>query len=526
MFSSESRVKDSPSSASRRRQGVVVSYCYTIGQILVNLFYVPLLLSTIGQEEYGLYQLIGSIMAYIVSINGVLSAGVGRYYSMYKAEGDQKMMESTLAIAKRLYWFLSAFVFVVVMVAVIPVFRIAYDSAFSVEQINECSVMLVILALNTVVTFNNTINIAVLTANERFLFLKGSQLVTLIAQPVLVILLVQFFPSALLVCLIIFAMNILCSTLQRVFARNVLKVRYRFYGWDGRLIRELLGFSISIVMVMIADQIFWNSGQLILGYFSGVSAVAVFGVGAQIYKAYMSAGIAVNGVFFQRVSELYHVEHNLAAISSLFAKVGRITFLVCSIILGGFLVVGEDFMSIWAGDGFEESYWVAIVVMVPLTIDICQNLGLTIMQVMDKYSFRGMVYLCISFLYAAISVVVAPSMGPVAVAVASGACMLLGNGLIMNWFYSRKIGLDIPLFWKEIAGIAIPFCITVLISSLAYRSVPFGHGTVWLLLLGGFVYLVVYAVIVGRWGLNSYERGILGSALQKIPFISGQINKL
>ena len=68
------------SDSSNRRSGVVATYVYTICNILVQLIYVPLLLSSIGQEEYGLYQLIGSIVSYIVSINGILAAGVGRFY--------------------------------------------------------------------------------------------------------------------------------------------------------------------------------------------------------------------------------------------------------------------------------------------------------------------------------------------------------------------------------------------------------------------------------------------------------------
>ncbi len=48
-------------------------------------------------------------MSYIVSINGILSAGVGRFYCKYMAEGKNDLMENTLAIARRLYWVLSVF---------------------------------------------------------------------------------------------------------------------------------------------------------------------------------------------------------------------------------------------------------------------------------------------------------------------------------------------------------------------------------------------------------------------------------
>ena len=49
----------------KRRAGAIVSYLYSITQVIVNLIYVPLLLGGIGQSEYGLYQTIGSIIAYL-----------------------------------------------------------------------------------------------------------------------------------------------------------------------------------------------------------------------------------------------------------------------------------------------------------------------------------------------------------------------------------------------------------------------------------------------------------------------------
>lgn len=504
MFSSVSDA--SPSK--RRKQGIVISYAYTLVQIVVNFLYIPLLLSIIGQDEYGLYQTVGPIMSYVVSINSVLSAGVGRYYSMYKAEGDERMMENTLAIAKRLYWGLSVLA-VLVVAGIIPVFRAVYAGSFTPGQVDECCVMLCVLVVNTVVTFNNTINIAAINSNERFVFLKGSQLLTLVAQPVLILVLGRVFPNALVITIVILAMNILCATMQRVFAQGFLHVSYRYHGWDERLVRGLLGFSVAVVMVTVADQVFWSSSKLIVAYFYGSASVAVYAVGAQVYSAYMQAGMAVAGVFFQRVSELYHRDRDNVAISALFAKVGRITFLMCAIILGGFIVLGPDFIVLWAGDAYVEAYWIALAVMLPLTVDLTQNLGLTILQVENKYYFRGIIYLALSAVNIAGSILLAPRLGIVAVAVCSGVCMFVGNGLVMNWYYAKRAGLDIALFWREIAALAVPWVASTAVSGVAYWLFPMGHGTVWLFLLGGVVYLVLLAFFVGKWGLNGYERGIV-----------------
>lgn len=499
----------------RRKQGVVVSCLYTTVQVVVNFLYVPIVLSTIGRDEYGIYQMVGSIMVYVVSINSILSAGVGRYYSMYKAEGNERMMENTLAIAKRLYWGLSVLALIVVGI-IIPVFREIYVGSFTSAQLDECSVMLAVMAVNTVVTFNNAVNIAAINANERFVFLKAASMATLVAQPFLIILVAGVYPNAVIITLVILSMNILSSTLQRVFAQSFLQVKYTFHGWDKALVRGLLSFSVAIVLVAVADQVFWTSSNLIIAYFYGAGPVAVYAVGSQVYKAYMSAGMGVSGVFFQRVSSLYHYDHDMGAISQLFAKVGRVTFIVCSVVLGGFIVLGQDFTLIWAGEGYGESYWVAVIVMIPMTIDLIQNLGLTIMQVEDKYYFRGIIYFALAVVNVVLAIFLVPRFGILSAAASSALCMLVCNGFIMNWYYARHVGLDIKFFWREIWGLVAPFVFATSVSAVLYRLFPQGHGEAALFLIGGCVYLALYAFSMTKWGLNDYERGQIGTIVEKL----------
>lgn len=179
--------------ANSRRVGALLSYVYMAVNVLVQLIYVPLLLGSIGRDEYGMYQLIGSIMAYVISINGVLSAGVGRFYCKYIAEGDREKAENTLAISRRIYWIMSVLALLAVGILTF-IFRIVYSSSFTSAQIEECTGMLLVLGINTVVTMNNTVSIAAITAHERFVFLKLSSLVVLIAQPILVIFFTGFSP--------------------------------------------------------------------------------------------------------------------------------------------------------------------------------------------------------------------------------------------------------------------------------------------------------------------------------------------
>lgn len=495
--------------------GVIISYVYTVVQIVVQLIYVPILLSCIGQSEYGIYQLIGSVMAYIVSINSVLAAGVGRYYCMYMAEGNTRKMENTLAIAKRMYLVMSV-VTMMVMVVLAIVFRNIYATSFTGSQLDECCVMLLILGVNCIVTMNNTINISILTANECFLFLKGTQLLSLALQPVVVILLTKVCPYAVTICVVVLGLNILCATAQRIYSKNVLKASWEYHGWDKALAKGLLGFSVSIVLVTVADQIFWKTDQLIVGFMYGPESVAVYSVGAQVYSAYMYIGIAIASVFLPHVSELFHRDHDIEAISNLFTKVGRLTFIVCIAVLGGFAVLGPDFMLLWAGEGYSNSFLIALVVMIPFTIDIVQNLGLTILQVVNKYYFRGVMYLLIAIANVVLTIVLLNVVGLVGAALSTAIAMLIGNGFIMNWYYQKMVGLDIRRFWAEIVRLALVSLPVIALFALLYWNLPLGRGTWPALILSAFIFLLALLIALWRFGLNEYEKELFSSLVCKV----------
>lgn len=492
-------------SSDNRKKGMVVSYVYSLSSIIVSLIYVPLLLQGIGAEEYGLYQLVGSVMAYLVSINGVLSAGVGRFYCLYRAQGDTEKAENTLAIAKRLYAIISIFALVATL-ALIALVKTVYSESFSAAELDELAAMLLVLGLNSIVTMFNTISIAVITAFERFVFLKLANLVALIAQPVIVYTLLPVMPNALMVTCVVLGTNILCAFSQYIYVRRGLSIIGLFCGWDKALVRSLLCFSGAIVMVTIADQIFWRTDQLIVGYIYGATAIAVYSVGAQIYSAYMSIGTVASSVFLPRVSELYLEDDGMEAISGLFAKVGRITFLILGFVLGGFITIGSEFITLWAGEGYFESYLVAVIVMVPFTIDLVQGLGLTILQVANKYYFRGVMYLVIALANIVLTIVFLNLLGIPGAALSTGLSMLIGNGFIMNWFYWKRIGLDIPFFWKEVCDLVVPMVMATVLASLIYELFSGYHGSWFSVAAFGLIYAFLYAILQWKYGLNDYEK--------------------
>ncbi|MDD5844340.1 MAG: polysaccharide biosynthesis C-terminal domain-containing protein [Olsenella sp.] len=495
---------------SKRRKGVLASYVYSIAQVVVSLVYVPLLLAGIGQNEYGLYQLVGSLVAYLSIANSTFAAGATKFYCKFYALGDEVGMSNTLGILKRIYRIAYLLIFATVGI-VIMVFSAVYAGSFSPSEIEESCFMLGVLAANLVLTMNNTMSIACITAHEEFAFLKLSQLATIILQPVLVLMLIRIWPFAITVTLAQLFCNFVCRMIQQKYARNRLGMDDRLRYLDKDLEHSILTFSGGVVLGVIADQIFWKTDQLILGYLYGASAVAVYSVGSQMVNVYAPLGFAVSSVFMPRISEIWHSRRALDELSELFTKVGRVAMYPLLAVLLGFLIFGQDFIHLWAGNGYEESYWVAVIELIPFTVDLSQNIGLTILQVMDRYGFRAKMYLAAAVINIGLTVVLAQGFGIIGAAIASALAMIVSSGFILNWYYQKRIGLDMCTWWRSVLKEILPMIALCVVFAMAWR--PF-TGCSWIaFLIGLALWAMAFSLVSYFICANDYERSLVSNML-------------
>lgn len=500
--------ENSTTRSRRRASGVILSYTYSLAQLAVGLLYVPVLTRGLGSSEYGLYQLIGAVIASMSILNTTFAGGVTRFYCKYYSSDDTEGMENTLAISRGIYQIV-AVVAIIIGLVVIVLFRPIYGDKLTNAQVTEGMVMIGVLVANLIVTMNNTIHVAVINAHERFSFLKATQLTVTVSQPVIVLILIHFWPYALTVSLVQLTLNIVLALSQRIYARRILGARLVRHEDKDHLVKSLLKFSAGILLAMIADQIFWNSNKLILGYYFDMTVVAVYSIASQISMYYMPIGTAIANVFMPRVSELYFKNGDLEAISALFVRAGRIALYPLLLILLGFIVFGREFIDLWVGDAYLPAYGYTLALIIPFTVDIDQNLGLIILQVMDRYYFRGFIYLTIAIISIIVVFIGAPFFGAMGAALTTGICMVIGSGVLLNIYYARIIGLDIGAYWKGALRVTIPLAIY---AGIAYGIVH-GLGFIpngWLTLAASLlVFTAGYFIVAYFASMNTNERRLV-----------------
>lgn len=195
-------------------------------------------------------------------------------------------------------------------------------------------------------------------------------------------------------------------------------------------------------------------------------------------------------------------------LSELFIRTGRIQNLIMSLILFGFIVFGQQFVNLWAGEGYSNAYYMTLAFFISLYIPLIQNMGITILQARNQMRFRSLLYIVLAFIALVFEIIFAKTWGGIGCALAVSIALLIGQGLIMNIYYQRVQHLNILKFWKEIIKMdLIPFSLTVFALYFT-RYVVNING--WLTLgLGVITYSILYVTLLIPFVMNSYERSLL-----------------
>ena len=268
-----------------------------------------------------------------------------------------------------------------------------------------------------------------------------------------------------------------------------MKITIKFHHWDKKLFKEFKKLALSVFAVTLIDQVFFKTNQVILGIISGTSAVAVYSIASLIYMNYMALSLAISGVYLPHITEMIAKREPIQKISELFIQIGRWQYFLLAAVASGFIVFGRQFIEIWAGYGFEDAYWITLLIIIPFTVDLIQNIGLAVLQAQNKYDFRARVYFCMGIFNLCLAIPLGLKYGGIGCAFATGLSMFIGNGLIMNWYYLKIMGLNIALFWKNIVKISIGVVIFTIIA-YGVNTITFNQNN-----LVFVIKLVVYALI-------------------------------
>ncbi len=499
-------------SSNQIRLGTILSYInLAIGNI-IPIFYTPLMLEMLGQSEYGLYTLAHSVVGYLSLLSFGIGGTIVRYLAKARAENNRSEEEKIFGLFIKIYSVLAILVLVVGGIVTTQV-GVFFKNSITSADIKKMRLLVLMMTINTAISFPTSVFSSVIIANERFIFNKLISMLSTILAPCLNLVLlycgfgsVGMTLSSTILTLITFVGNI-------IYCFAVIGLKPCFHHTPTRLLREIVQFSAFIFLGELVNMLYWATDKVLIGRMIGTEAVAVYNVGATFNSIMQSLGTGVGSLFTPRVV-INAAQGDNVYLDSLFHRIGRIQFYIISLILTGFTVFGRQFIDLWVGTEYRAAYTVALLIMVPLGIPLIQSIALQIIVAKNKHQFRAVLFLAVAILNVIGTVLLIPRLGIIGAAIATCVAYMIGPVITMNWYYSRKIGIDIKGFWFNIVKIS-PVSIVLLFTGIIVTK--YINLNSWITLFSGIIiYTLLYCLLNWFFAMNTYEKEIFLKPLQKV----------
>src|SRR5690625_4166283 len=286
-----------------------------------------------------------------------------------------------------------------------------------------------------------------LKAYERFVVDKLISIIRTVMAPVLILPLLFFGYGSVTMVLVTTSINILSLIYAMFYSFKKLNIKIKFNLIEWNTLKEIFGYSFFVFLAVIVDQINWNTDQFIIGLFLGTVPIAVYAIAMQFVRLYIQFSSAISGLLLPRASMMVANDASSEELTDFFTKYGRIQYLVLAFILSGFILVGKPFIQLWAGDNYTNAYYILLILLIPLTIPLIQNTGISILYASNLQAFRSIVLIFIAVLNVIISIPVVKLYGGIGAAIATSFSLIVGNVIIMNIYYHRRVGINILVFF-------------------------------------------------------------------------------
>lgn len=494
--------------------GAILSYINILAGLIVGLGYTPVMIRLLGQSEYGLYSLIGSLVAYLSVLDMGLGNTIVRYVSRNRAIGDKKSESELNGLFLAIY---SVIGLITLIVGCVLYFNVdnMFGATLSADQIERAKIMMILLIFNIAISFPLSVFASLMQAYERFIFLRIFNIISILLKPIIALPFLFMGYGAVTLVVTATIVNIACLLTNVYYCFRYLDIQFSKGHFEKAFLYEISGYAFFIFLNAIVDKIYWGTGQFILGIVSGTIQVAIYAIAMQFMNMYMQFSNAISGVLLPKVTMMVANGATNKELTNLMIRIGRLQYIIVNYILVIFFLVGEEFLYLWAGENYLSAYPIIMILMCVLIIPLIQNVGISITQAMNLNCFRMTSYTICAVINIFISFWAAKFYGGLGCAISSSICIFIATGLIMNWYYINRLKLNMNMFWKNIIQM-FPSSVILVFIVLVFKQIYTIEYSWFNLIIEIIIYSLIYMISMYVLSLNDYEKNILKNMRNKI----------
>jgi len=465
---------------------------------------IPLVIASIGQEQYGLFVLMGSFIglfgfadlgamkALVNVIGGIRKGSVN-----YERVGGLMALTATFmgGVAVALFLSLLATIF-----AGVPIFDL-----LGIPDNLESLAVIVLIASGLTWAVNALLSGVLRTGFQGFNQVPYYNFLTLlytIGFGVAYILFLLQGPGLLGIAWFLFGIAIARLLLLFYgFRRMAPSMSWRIGRGSVDGFTRVLRYSPALLVTGVAAALISKSDAIAASVFLGLSGLAVYHVAYRLFQIPSFATRLTDALFPSAVE--IHVKQDMETLRALYRRIMRLSVVVRLTLVTVILGYAQHVILLWVGPDFLVGFDVLIALFFLFVVFAWTGPHVELAQALGLYSMlagRAIIYLVGTVI---LYLLLVPTIGLAGIPASIGLANLAVNGVGLSWTMHRRVNFQpLTALLDILKRIAIPIAVFWLV----WAFIQQWETTPLMMLLVGIPHALVFAYLMFRFGLEKKER--------------------
>ncbi len=474
------------------KAGVCINYVSIVIRLSTQFFLTPYIILKLGVDQYGLFMLSNSVIAWLSLTDFGLGATVSKYVVTYRAKNQNDQQAHFLGQSIMLFTVLGLLTCLCGIVCYFYLDR--FFPTLDSEQYDTLKILYLLTLSNLILAFPLRPLGCVPGAYQKFVVPGLVGLATSLLNAALTVMLLYMGYKAIGLTVLGVVLGVLGLLWGAFYTCHCLSAKVIFKKPDFTLYREMFSFSFWVFLNQIMDLFYWRAGAPILARVSGAEAVTLFTLGISFTQYFVTASTAVSSVFSPKLMQMVAIGSDSNELTTMMIRVGRFQLFVLMIIILVFSFFGQDFLKLWVGKSIGGNIFIvwlgALIVLIPMVVPLTQNTGISILQALNIHKGRAVILFYTSLICVIIGYILSSFFSVIGMFIATCLANVIGQNILINIYYSKRAGLGIMRFFKiAFLPFLIPLIITLFVGCLLILNLTLSN---WFDLL---LYMSLYALV-------------------------------
>jgi len=500
-------------------RNTIANYATTILPIVVGFFLMPFIVHHLGQSAFGIWALVIALTGYFGFLDLGFTATVVKEISEYIAKKDREQVNIISSTMLILYCGLGLFA----LIGFFAIGRFFLATWFNIPENLEDTTRIAtyILGIQVGISFPFRLFDGMVQGMQDFRFRAIIVTFTTILRTILILIFLSRGYG--LIALVI--INFL-SAIPRWYGNLIyvlkklpyLSIHFSKFHWAHA--RSLLGFSSQMFILQTCALLILGTDKIIIGIFLPIAAVTMYEVGLKIHNVIRSLTANIQAVVLPAASEL-DAKSDKEGLQQLMLRGSKYVLIIYFFLAIPAIILGKPFIRWWIGKEFITASSILVVLMVGQMFNALNFVSGQIFKGIGKLKVYTLVRVASTVLNVGLSIVLLQAVGLVGVALATAIQFVLSD-IFLLYYFLTQLEIAKKQYLAKCILTTFPFAI---ISGLALFS--YTHfidvNSFSIMMLGGIIHLLIFGLLIFRFGLNIRERNSINLLLHKTLHMPSKI---